>query len=141
VHRTTTAVLRRLRKKAHHSPDATHARAGPKSKLDDTVHAQPALFVAGLAAVEKLRAENPGAADSASAAAGLSLGEYTALVFAGALSFEDGLKVVKVRAESMAAAAAVGSHGMLSVVGLGDKELEALCAAAAAKTGPGCARV
>jgi [acyl-carrier-protein] S-malonyltransferase len=112
--------------------------AGPKSKLDDTVHAQPALFVAGLAAVEKLRAENPAAADSASAAAGLSLGEYTALVFAGALSFEDGLKIVKVRAESMAAAAGVGSHGMLSVVGLGDKELEAMCTAAAAKAGPGC---
>ncbi len=113
------------------------ALPGPKSKLDDTVHAQPALFVAGLAAVEKLRAENASAADSASACAGLSLGEYTALVFAGALSFEDGLKVVKARAESMAAAAAVGSHGMLSVVGMGDTELDGLCAAAAAKAGPG----
>ena len=118
--------------------DAAAGRTGPKSKLDDTVYAQPALFVAGLAAVEKLRAENPGAADSASACAGLSLGEYTALVFAGALSFEDGLKVVKTRAESMAAAAAVGAHGMLSVVGLGDAELDKLCAAAAAKAGPGC---
>ena len=101
--------------------------------------AQPALFVAGLAAVEKLRAEDASAADSASAAAGLSLGEYTALVFAGALSFEDGLKVVKARAEAMAAAAAVGSHGMLSVVGLGDAELDKLCTAAAAKAGDGCA--
>ena len=54
---------------------------------------QPALFVAGLAAVEKLRAESPATADGCSAAAGLSLGEYTALVFAGAMSFEDGLKV------------------------------------------------
>ena len=54
---------------------------------------QPALFVAGLAAVERLRAQNAGAVDGASACAGLSLGEYTALVFAGALSFEDGLKV------------------------------------------------
>ena len=66
---------------------------GPKTKLDDTVYSQPALFVAGLAAVEKLRAENPSAVDAASAVAGLSLGEYTALVFAGALSFEDALKV------------------------------------------------
>ncbi len=121
------------------TPHATpRAPAGPKSKLDDTVYAQPALFVAGLAAVEKLRAENPGAADSASCCAGLSLGEYTALVFAGALSFEDGLKVVKTRAESMAAAAAVGAHGMLSVVGMGDAELDAICVAAAAKAGPGC---
>lgn len=45
--------------------------------------------------------------------AGLSLGEYCALVFAGVLSFEDGLKVVKVRAESMAAAATVGGLTVL----------------------------
>jgi [acyl-carrier-protein] S-malonyltransferase len=49
--------------------------------------------VPGLAAVEKLRAEDPKLVDSCSAVAGLSLGEYCALVFAGALSFEDGLKV------------------------------------------------
>ena len=54
---------------------------------------QPALFVAGLAAVEKLRGESPASVDGCSAAAGLSLGEYTALVFAGAMSFRDGLKV------------------------------------------------
>ncbi len=54
---------------------------------------QPALFVAGLAAVEKLRGESPATVDGCSAAAGLSLGEYTALVFAGAMSFKDGLKV------------------------------------------------
>ncbi len=102
------------------------------------MYAQPALFVAGLAAVEKLRSENALLVDGASASAGLSLGEYTALCFAGALSFEDALKVVKVRAESMAAAAAVGAHGMLSVVGMGDAELDAICVAAAAKAGPGC---
>ena len=54
---------------------------------------QPALFLAGLAAVEKLRGENPAAVEGCSATAGLSLGEYTALVFAGAMSFKDGLKV------------------------------------------------
>lgn len=53
---------------------------------------QPALFVAGLAAAERLRAQNPGAVDGCAACAGLSLGEYSALVFGGALSFEDGLK-------------------------------------------------
>ena len=129
--RALSARLRRL--------CADGAAAGPKSKLDDTVYAQPALFVAGLAAVEKLRSQDARAADGASACAGLSLGEYTALVHAGALSFEDGLKVVKVRAESMAAAAAAGQpHGMLSVVGLADSDLKKICDAAAAAAGPGC---
>ena len=66
---------------------------GPKEKLDDTTVAQPALFIAGLAAVERLRSTNSKAVDGCSATAGLSLGEYCALVFAGAMSFEDGLKV------------------------------------------------
>lgn len=66
---------------------------GPKDQLDDTAYAQPALFLAGLAAVEKLRSQDPGTVNHCSATAGLSLGEYCALVFAGALSFEDGLKV------------------------------------------------
>ena len=102
---------------------------GPKEKLDDTINSQPALFVAGLAAVERLRAENPSVVDNCAVAAGLSLGEYTALVFAGAMSFEDGLNVVKVRAESMSAAAQNGrAHGMLSVVGLPDAALEGVCA-------------
>lgn len=71
-------------------------RAGPAEKLDKTECSQPALFVAGLAAVELLKSQGPeGAAMVAGCGltAGLSLGEYCALVFAGALSFEDGLKV------------------------------------------------
>lgn len=56
-------------------------------------YAQPALFVAGLAAVEALRKDSAATVEGCSVTAGLSLGEYTALVFAGALSFEDGLKV------------------------------------------------
>ena len=66
---------------------------GPREKLDDTAFAQPALYLAGLAAVEKLRAQDPAAVEGCSVAAGLSLGEYCALVFAGAMSFEDGWKV------------------------------------------------
>lgn len=66
---------------------------GPKEKLDSTEFAQPALYVAGLAAVERLRASEPAVVASASSCAGLSLGEYSALAFAGAISFEDGLKV------------------------------------------------
>ena len=117
----------------------THlAPAGPKSSLDDTIHSQPALFVAGLAAVEKLRVSDPAVVASASACAGLSLGEYAALVFAGVLSFEDGLKVVQVRAQSMAQAAQQGSHGMLSVVGVADAELEAICAKVVHNSRTGC---
>ena len=117
---------------------------GPKDQLDDTKFSQPALFVAGACAVEKLRAENPNAVATCAATAGLSLGEYNALVFAGVLSFDDALRVVKVRAESMAAAArdtgALGAHGMLSVVGLADADLEAICAEvrAAAPAGSVC---
>lgn len=109
---------------------------GPKTKLDNTVYSQPALLLAGLAGVAKLKKENPGVFSDASCTAGLSLGEYTALVFAGSLSFEDALKVVKVRAESMSAAANAGKpHGMLSVVGLSDTDLEGICSQVKQKLG------
>ncbi|GAX86038.1 hypothetical protein CEUSTIGMA_g13453.t1 [Chlamydomonas eustigma] len=114
---------------------------GPKEKLERTEYSQPALFVAGLAAVEVLKATGPegaSAVDRCTVTAGLSLGEYCALVFAGAMSFEDGLKVVKVRSQSMAAAAATGEpHGMLSVVGLPDSDLQRLCSDALKKSPPG----
>jgi len=106
---------------------------GPKEKLDDTVYAQPALLLAGLAALEKLKADDPSVVSACDACAGLSLGEYVALVFAGVLSYEDAFKVVKARAEGMSAAAAVGAHGMLSVVGLEDNVLEKVVAEAKAK--------
>ena len=90
---------------------------GPKSKLDNTVYAQPALFVSSMAAVEKFKQENEKTVSQCSCTAGLSLGEYTALVFADVMSFKDALKVVKVRGESMAQAAAAGDpHGMVSIL-------------------------
>src|SRR5437763_11306285 len=67
---------------------------GPAERLNSTAVSQPALFVASLAALESLRASDPGVEAGCVAAAGLSLGEYTALVFAGALTFQDGLRVV-----------------------------------------------
>ena len=99
---------------------------GPKEKLDDTVYAQPALLLANLAALEKLKDQDPDVVNACDACAGLSLGEYAALVFAGVLSYEDAFKVVKARAEAMAAAAREGSHGMLSVVGLDDDALKTI---------------
>ena len=59
-------------------------RNGPAEKLNSTVVSQPAIFVGSLAALESLRASDPEAESACVAAAGLSLGEYTALVFAGA---------------------------------------------------------
>ena len=55
---------------------------GPASELDSTVYSQPALFVSSLAALEQLKQDAPELVSSCSATAGLSLGEYTALVFA-----------------------------------------------------------
>jgi [acyl-carrier-protein] S-malonyltransferase len=89
---------------------------GPAARLDTTVVSQPAIFVTSLAALEMLRAENPQAAESCAITAGLSLGEYSALVFAGALRFGDALRVVKRRGEAMQAAADATPSGMVSVL-------------------------
>ncbi|CAL8467128.1 g6664 [Coccomyxa elongata] len=104
---------------------------GPKDKLDSTVISQPAIYVASLAAVEKLRqTEGEEAVQAADVAAGLSLGEYTALTFAGALKFEDGVRLVKIRGESMQAAADARPSAMVSVIGLAADKVEELCEAA-----------
>src|SRR5262249_44729447 len=63
-------------------------------------------------------------------AAGLSLGEYTALVFAGVLSFRDGLRVVQRRGEAMQAAADATPSGMISILGLEEPAIDELCLAA-----------
>ncbi|HAN98198.1 MAG TPA: [acyl-carrier-protein] S-malonyltransferase [Planctomycetaceae bacterium] len=100
---------------------------GPASELDSTVRSQPALFVCSLAAVEKLRAEQPEVVLACEGGAGLSLGEYSALVFAGALSFEDGLRVVAKRGEAMQAAADAQPSGMVSLLGLPLDTIETIC--------------
>lgn len=100
---------------------------GPEATLHSTVISQPAIFVTSLAALESLRANNPDALGQCSATAGLSLGEYTALVFAGALTFQDGLEVVRRRGEAMQAAADAVPSGMISILGLDAAEVEGLC--------------
>ncbi|XP_072996853.1 uncharacterized protein [Typha latifolia] len=105
---------------------------GPKEKLDSTVISQPAIYVTSLAAVEVLRARDGGQdiIDSVDVTCGLSLGEYTALAFAGAFSFEDGLKLVKLRGEAMQDAADAASSAMVSVIGLDSEKVQLLCDAA-----------
>ena len=106
---------------------ATKCFEGPAAELDTTEIAQPAIFVTSLAALEMLRAESPGAATSCAMAAGLSVGEYTALVFAGALSFEDGLRVVQRRGEAMQGAADATPSGMVSLLLMDREKVEGVC--------------
>ena len=100
---------------------------GPQEKLNLTDISQPALFVSSLAALEILKAESPEKLEQCSATAGLSLGEYTALVFAGAMEFEDGLRVVRARGEAMQAAAEANPSGMVSILLLDPEKVEEIC--------------
>ena len=100
---------------------------GPEDQLNSTVHSQPALFVSSLAALESLRENSPETIDACEITAGLSLGEYTALVFAGAMSFDDGLRVVQKRGEAMQAASDATPSGMVSVLGLDREQVEGIC--------------
>lgn len=104
---------------------------GPQDKLDSTVFSQPALFVTSLAALEKLKTDSPEVVASCRAAAGLSLGECTALVFAGAIDFEAGLRFVQLRGHAMQDAADATPSGMVSVLGLDRDAVERLCQQAA----------
>jgi [acyl-carrier-protein] S-malonyltransferase len=103
---------------------------GPAEKLNPTAVSQPAIFVCSLAALAALRATNPPAEQECVATAGLSLGEYTALVFASALSFADGLRVVQRRGEAMQAASDATPSAMVSILGLNQAQVEELCGAA-----------
>jgi [acyl-carrier-protein] S-malonyltransferase len=99
---------------------------GPAEALEATDVSQPAIFVASLAALEGLQASDPGVVDACAGAAGLSLGEYTALVSAGALDFETGLAIVRLRGQAMQAAAVARPSGMSSVVGLDEPAIDEL---------------
>jgi [acyl-carrier-protein] S-malonyltransferase len=107
---------------------------GPIERLNATDVSQPALYTAGLAALEAIKADQPAALDDCIATAGLSLGEYTALTFAGALDFADGINVVQVRGKAMQAAAMATPSAMTSVVGPDAAAVEEVCAAAREQT-------
>ena len=114
---------------------------GPQEKLDSTLYSQPAIFVCSLAAMEIAKNDAPEMLKKVKTAAGFSLGEYSALVFGGGLSFEDGLKVVKARAEAMDAAAKAAASGMASIGGLADDKLQACLDEAARSVGNGKAYI
>jgi len=100
--------------------------SGPAEILDSTRVSQPAIFLHSLAAVEAI-AEKIHRRPRACAAAGLSLGEYSALVFAESIRFEDALRVVARRGQAMQEACEEVPGGMASIIGLPhDKVTEAV---------------
>lgn len=107
---------------------AAVCRGGPAERLDATAVSQPAILVTSLAMLEVLRERPEGAdVDAATVTAGLSLGEYSALVFAGALGFEDALRLVDVRGRAMQACADAAPGAMVAVLGLERDAVAALC--------------
>ncbi|XP_056373378.1 malonyl-CoA-acyl carrier protein transacylase, mitochondrial isoform X2 [Hyla sarda] len=103
---------------------------GPADMLNKTVHCQPAVFITSLAAAEKLAQEDPDAVENCVVTAGFSVGEFAALVFAGALDFTEALYAVKIRAEAMQRASDAVPSGMLSVVGTSKTKYHLACAEA-----------
>ncbi len=105
---------------------------GPKEALELTTKTQPVMLTAAIACYRAWRAE--GGAEPA-AVAGHSLGEYSALVAAGALSLADALPLVRLRAQAMQHAVPVGAGSMAAVLGLDAAVVRATCAAVAASSG------
>jgi [acyl-carrier-protein] S-malonyltransferase len=101
---------------------------GPEQSLSRTDIAQPALYVAGIASFRAAFADlRP---SDLAAAAGLSLGEYTALHIAGAFSFEDGLELVCLRGRAMQDAAEASDSSMVALIGADEQQAVAVCDAA-----------
>ena len=100
----------------------------PNELLNLTQHTQPLMLIAGVATWRAFQQTN---AAQPSVLAGHSLGEYTALVAAGALSFADALPLVKFRAEAMQSAVPEGVGAMAAILGLDDDVVRAVCLEAA----------
>lgn len=92
---------------------------GPEQELIQTKYSQPAILVTSIAYLKTVQLQ-------ACAVAGLSLGEYTALICSGSLKFEEGLKLVQHRAEYMQEAGAKIEGGMASVIGLEEPDVRKL---------------
>jgi len=101
---------------------------GPKEELDLTTNTQPVMLTA---AVATWRAWLAAGGAMPALVAGHSLGEYSALVAAGALAFRDAVPLVRFRAQAMQEAVPVGQGGMAAILGLSDDEVRAACEEAA----------
>jgi [acyl-carrier-protein] S-malonyltransferase len=96
---------------------------GPDDELRQTRNAQPAIFVHSYALYQLLAHPAPGIA------AGHSLGEYTALTVANALTFDNALRLVQIRAEAMQDAGRLAEGTMAAIIGLDDATIGAICKA------------
>ena len=111
---------------------------GPEDELTDTINAQPALLAASVAALAALEAETGVRAATGGSAvyvAGHSLGEYSALVAAGSISYADGLRLVRERGRLMKEAGAHSPGMMAAVLGLDEARVAAICAEVTATGG------
>ncbi len=96
---------------------------GPEEILNQTKNTQIAILTNSLAILEILKANNI----NAEILSGLSLGEYTALIYAGIISFEEGIKIVRKRGELMQENVPEGNWKMAAIVGLEDKKVDDIC--------------
>ncbi|RWS29006.1 malonyl-CoA-acyl carrier protein transacylase-like protein [Leptotrombidium deliense] len=103
---------------------------GPVETLNQTKYSQTAIFVCSLAAVEKLRTSESEFVKNCIATAGFSVGEFAALVFGGVLSFEDALRLVKIRAEGMQYVSDMIPSGMMTIIFGADAKISLACRAA-----------
>ncbi len=101
---------------------------GPEAELTKTEHAQPGIFLASWVALEVLKERIPSL--SMQATAGLSLGEFTALTAAGAISFEEGLNIVRQRGRFMQEACEATRGSMAAIIGLEESVTREVCAQA-----------
>ncbi len=106
---------------------------GPEAALNDTYNTQAALFITGVATLRALQQELPEAVPAFTA--GHSLGEFTALVSAGVISFGDALKLVRERGRLMREAGELNPGGMGAFIGLTVEQAQSICEAAAKETG------
>lgn len=111
---------------------------GPEEDLTRTDIQQPAILTHSIAAVEALREKRGDEALVADATAGLSLGEYSALIFAEALTFEDGVHLVRKRGEFMQAACEEHPSGLAAVMKLDRATVQGICKEAAKESGEYC---
>ena len=103
---------------------------GPEDRLTATDVSQPAILVTSLAVLAALRTTPAGQALRVEAAAGLSLGEYTALAAAGALAFDDAVRLTHLRGRLMQEACDAAPGGMVSLIGVDEAGGEKICGAA-----------
>lgn len=102
----------------------TLVQEGPENKLNETQHTQPALLAASVAT---WRAWNEKQGAQPAIMAGHSLGEYSALVCAGAIKFEDAVQLVAKRGEYMQEAVPAGEGAMAAILGLSDEQVKSAC--------------